>query len=485
MTNRQRLSTGVDGLDEILDGGLLAERAYMLRGTPGTGKTILGLQFLTAEADGTSLCINFEESTANVRENAASLGIDVSDVEFLDLSPEADVFLEDQRYDVFAPDEVESETVVSEIVDAVEEHEPDRVFVDPVTQLRYFTPDEYQFRKQVASFIRHLTNRGATVIFSTQPTSDSSDEDLQFICDGTIELDRVEKGRVIEVTKFRGSDFQSGQHTLRIEHGGHQVFPKLQPGHHGQGFIDGTVSSGVDKLDEMLHGGLERGTVTVLSGPSGVGKTTTGTHFMREAATRDERSVAYLFEEAESTFAHRSEAIGIPIGEMREKGTLSIEEMEPISISSDEFAAMVREEVEQNDAKVVMIDGISGYRLSIRGEQESLVREIHSLCRYLKNMGVTVILVDDVASITGDFQVTSDRISYLADNILFLRYLEHQGQLQKAAGVLKKRASDFERTLRLFQITETGIELGEPLTNLRGILTGAPEWTDRADEHLE
>lgn len=131
----------------------MPERTYMIRGPLGTGKTILGLQFLTADSDDRSLCVNCEETTENIEQNAESLGVGVSDVEFLDLSPDSDVFTETQSYDVFAPDEVESEAVTERIVEAVETHDPERVFVDPVTQLRHSSADDYQSRKDAASFM--------------------------------------------------------------------------------------------------------------------------------------------------------------------------------------------------------------------------------------------------------------------------------------------------------------------------------------------
>jgi circadian clock protein KaiC len=289
------------------------------------------------------------------------------------------------------------------------------------------------------------------------------------------------KGRVVEVPKFRGSDSRRGQHTVDIGEGGLTVYPILRTKQHRVAFTAERVSSGVEELDAMLHGGIERGAATVISGSSGVGKTTTGSMFMKEAAERNERSVIYLFEETADTFSHRAESIGTPIGEMREEGNLKIQEIEPMDLSADEFAANVRREVEEHGAQMVMIDGLSGYRMSTRGDEEELINDLHSLCRYCKNMGVTVILTDDVGGITGEFKPTSARISYLADNILFLRYLELGGELRKATGVLKKRASDFERTLREFQITDEGVQVGEPLTNLRGILTGMPEMVDERE----
>ncbi|XVH30460.1 ATPase domain-containing protein [Haloferacaceae archaeon DSL9] len=477
MGTQRRLSTGVAGLDDVLSGGLLPERAYMVRGRPGTGKTILGLQFLS-EGCGygdDALCIHFEESTDDIILNAERLGIDVSDVEFIDLSPGADVFSERRSYDIFAVDETEGPDITNAIVDAVTNHDPDRVLVDPVTQLRHFTADVYRFRKEVMSFVNYLTKSGATALFTSQPTADARDSDLQFMCDGTIGLDYSAKGRTVQVTKFRGSDYQSGEHTVRISSGGLSVYPILVPRDHIQAFSAEQISSGVNELDSLLHGGIERGAVSVFSGPSGVGKTTTGTAFMQEAAARGERSVVYLFEETADVFRHRCSSIGMPVPEMEAEGTLAVEEIEPVMISPDEFASKVRREVEQQDARIVMLDGISGYRLSIRGDESNLVRELHSLCRYLKNMGVTVILVDDVPTVTGDFEVTSTHISYLADNIVFLRYIEIDGELRKSIGVLKKRASDFERTLREFEITDGGLRVGEPLSGLRGILTGMPD----------
>ncbi|UIP00582.1 AAA family ATPase [Halobaculum sp. CBA1158] len=477
MDQRGRVDPGVPGLDTVLHGGFVPERAYMLSGAPGTGKTVLGLQFLTA-GEGSTLFVGFEEPAENVRANAERLGIDAADVAFLDLSPDGDAFDEDRRYDVFAADEVEADGVTDRIARAVDEHDPDRVFVDPMTQLRHYVRDDYQFRREVASFIRFLTDRGATVLFSTQPSSSVPDDDLEFVCDGTVSLSHAEKGRTLEVRKFRGSGFASGVHTARIREGGVRVYPRLVPGDHAVEFTAETVSSGVDELDDLLHGGIDRGTVTVLSGPSGVGKTTTAANFLAETAARDERAVAFLFEESASTFTHRSEATGLPMRRLRDTGTLDVREVEPLGVSPDEFAAEVRTAVEEEGVETVLIDGVSGYRLSLRGEDDDIVRELHALCRYLRNVGVTAILVDDVGSVTGDFEVTSDRISYLADTIVFLRYLELQGELRKAIGVLKKRTSDFERTLREFRITDEGIDLGEPMTRLRGVLSGSPELLD-------
>lgn len=323
-----------------------------------------------------------------------------------------------------------------------------------------------------------LSEEGATVMFTTQATDDSPDDDLQFMSDGTIELGYASTGRSFRVPKFRGSATMDGNHALKITDQGLQIYPQLTPGDYEQAFVDEPISSGVPEMDELLSGGLDRGTVTVISGPTGVGKTTTGTQFMKEAAGRGERSVMYLFEESETTFMRRSEEVNIPVEKMRERGTLTVEEIEPLTTSPQEFANMVRREVEEEETEIVMIDGIAGYKLALQGNEDELLSNLHALNRYLKNMGVTVVLVEEVSDITGEFQATDVGISYLADNIVFLRHLELRGEMRKVIGVLKMRTSDFERTLREFTITEHGITVGEPLTQLRGILSGTPEWTD-------
>lgn len=475
-----RISTGIDGLDRILHGGLILERSYLIRGRPGTGKTILGLHYLThgvAQND-TALYINLEEATENIEQNAAALGFDVDAIHFLDLSPKSEFFAGNQSYDLFESSEVERDPIVEEITEKVSALQPDRVFVDPISQLRYLSTDEYQFRKQALSFMRLLGEVGATVLFTTQATDDAPDDDLQFMSDGTIELGYASTGRSISVPKFRGSATRGGDHAVKITDDGLVVYPELAPSDYGQAFVDEPISSGVPELDELLNGGLDRGTVTVISGPTGVGKTTTGTQFMNEAAGRGERSVMYLFEENESTFTRRSEAVNIPVGEMRNRGTLTVEEIEALDTSPQEFANMVRHEVEEEGAQLVMIDGISGYKLALEGQEDELVTNLHALGRYLKNMGVTVLMIEEVENITGGFQATDVGISYLADNIVFLRHLELHGEMRKVIGVLKMRTSDFERTLREFEITERGITVGESLTQLRGILSGTPEWTD-------
>lgn len=486
-THTDRRSTGLAGLDEVLHGGLIPQRAYLVRGGPGTGKTTLGLHFLIAgvAAGEKALLITLESSEAQLRDDAATQGLELEGVAFLDLSPTRDFFAENRSYDIFSAADVERDPTTQLIVDTLSELRPTRVFVDAVTTLRYLAPDAFQFRKQALSFLRYLVEHGATVLLSSEPTENVPDDDLRFMSDGIVQLDVSPKHGVLRrnlcVTKFRGSDFEGGEHSMRLTGNGMEVYPRLVPVAHEQPFAAETIPFGIPEIDQMLAGGLERGTITILSGPSGAGKTTLGVQFMQEAARRGERSVVYAFEEHLDTLRHRCEALGIPVGEMVDQGMLSVVPVEPLRFSPGEFALRVRREVEEKGTRVVMIDGIAGYRLTLAGDD--LVSHLHALGRYLKNMGVTVLLMNEVDTITGDFQATGVGLSYLCDNLVFLRYLEIDGELRKAIGVLKKRAGDFEKSLRGFDLTPRGIVVGDPLTGLRGVLSGMPEATGPRDAH--
>lgn len=473
-----RVSTGIDGLDDILYGGLVPERGYLVSGAPGTGKSIFGLHFLTTgvEAGEQVLYVNLDESTENIRRNAASLGFDVSHIEFLDLSPGATPFESESLYNVFSPGEVDGDALKDGLRDGIDGIQPDRVFIDPITAFQNLIPDAHQSRTQITSLVEYLKAQGATVVFSSESAGDLDDTALQFMSDGTIRLSRSEDERTLAVTKFRGSPSQSGSHTLAIRESGIEVSPRLQaPGDTGSTDLQ-VRGSGVESIDSLLHGGIETGTVTVLSGPTGVGKTTLGTQFLTEAARDGDQAILYMFEEARKTFLERARGVGLPVDEQIDAGLFQAVEIAPFTKTPDEFAGLVTTEVGATDASLVMIDGMDGYMRSTNSDTHEMVRDLHALCRYLKAHGVTVILIDTTESVTGEFMATSSQLSFLADNIVFLRYLEIDGELRKVIGVLKKRTSDFERTLREFAITGSGIRVGDPLTGFRGIVRGTPEF---------
>ncbi|WP_254525200.1 ATPase domain-containing protein [Natrinema caseinilyticum] len=471
------ISSGVAGLDEILNGGLVSGRMYLVHGRPGTGKTLLGMHFLEngLEQDETVLFVHGEESRAEILANGAAVSVDITDAHFLDLGPDSDFFTEDYSYDLVEPSEIEQDRYTQDIHEAIREIDPDRIVVDPITQLRYVEANEYQFRKRILSFMRFLKEREVTVLTTATPSADRVyNTEIRSLSDGIVELERGEDGRRIEVAKHRALGQQEGSHGMEIRDGGLEVYPRLRPERQSQPFERNPVRFGIDELDDLSGGGFDQKTVTFITGPTGVGKTSTGTQLLATGAENGLRSAVYLFEENVETYDHRSESIGIPVTEMYEAGTLSITEVEPRTLSSEEFAHMVKRHVDRQAADIVMIDGINGYTMSIQGDEEELTRELHALTRYLKNRGVTVLITNEIPEITGITSATHSNLSYIADNILFLSYVEMDGSLRKVVGILKKRSSKYEHNLREFEITSDGIRVGESLSGLYGILQGTP-----------
>lgn len=464
--------SGVAGLDTLLRGGFVSGRMYLAAGEPGTGKTLLGMHFLEQglETGQTVLHIHGEESREEIIFNGSQIGIDITDAEFLDLGPNSDFFTEDRRYDLVEPDAVEQDQYTSEIHNAIRDIDPDRVVVDPITQLRYIEASEHQFRKRILSFMRFLKQRNTTVLGTATLSDETTPEtEMHSLADGVIRLTHTERGRRINVVKHRGFGQRDGSHGLAIRDGGIEVFPALVPERLGQSFKTGQISSGIDTLDELLGGGIESGTVTFITGPTGVGKTTLATQLLAAAAEEDITSIAYLFEEGPDTFAHRAESIGIPVSELREGGRLSLEPIEPLAQSPEEFAHRVQQETQTTETDLVLIDGIGGYEMSIQGSRSTLVKKIHSLARHLKNQDVTVLITDEIPGITGLNTATSGNISYIADNILALTYTESNGTLEKVIGVVKKRASGFDNSLRAFELDD-GVSVGARVADADGIL---------------
>ncbi|WP_312910322.1 ATPase domain-containing protein [Natronosalvus caseinilyticus] len=478
------IRSGIDGLDTLLNGGLVRGRMYLVQGEPGTGKTLLGMHFLEAglgEGE-TVLCIHGEESQEEIVSNGLAVGIDVSDAEFLDLGPESDFFTQDEAYDLVHPSDLEQEQYTRDVHDAIKEIDPTRVVLDPITQLRYVESSGYQFRKRMLAFMRFLKQRDITVV-ATAPTAydEKSDAEVRSLSDGIIELTRGVDGRRITPAKHRALGQMEGEHGLEIRQNGIEVYPDVVPVHEETTFDPTPLRSGVGELDDLLEGGFEQRTVTFISGPSGVGKTTLGTQFMVQAIEEGMTCAAYLFEEGLETYCHRTRSIGFPIDELRESGTLTIEQVEPLTLSNEEFAHRIIEQVETQGTDVVFIDGIDGYTISVQGEESELIRKLHGLTRYLKNEGVTVIFTNEISEITGISTATSPNISYLADNLTFMSYVELDGRLRKVIGVLKKRTGGFEHSLREFEITDDGIRVGDPLSGLHGVLQGNPRMSDIRD----
>lgn len=475
---RNLASTGVPGLDDILVGGLTRERIYLVEGTPGTGKTTLGLGFLLQGAavgeDG--LYVTLAETQVELVAVAESHGWSLDAINLVEMVP-VDGLGEDQEQTLLHPSEVELGETVRDIMAKVDEIRPARVVIDSLSELRLLAQTPVRYRRQILALKHFFASRQCTVLLLDDKSASGSDLQLQSIAHGVIILEQILAGfgaqrRRLHVVKMRGIRFRGGYHDFQIERGGLRVHPRLVAAEHGNSYDDTPLPTGSEHLDRLLGGGIVPGTATLLSGPAGVGKTTATVQAMVSALKHGHKASYFLFDERLPTLLKRSRSLGMDLAPFIADALLEIRAIDPAELSPGEFVGAVRDAVETFGAKVIVIDSLNAYLQSMPNEQ-FLVLQMHELLSYLGQKGIVTILILGLHGITADIRSDLD-LSYLADTVLQLRYFEAHGEVRQAISVIKTRTARHERTIREFQITEQGLTVGETLREFQGVLTGAP-----------
>ena len=481
-----RIDTGVQGLNDILSGGLPAGQMYLLEGTPGTGKTTLAMQFVrTAVLAGEkALYITLSESKRELEASAQSHGWRIDELSIAEFVPEEASLHPEQQYTVFHPSEVELASTIHKLTELIETEKPARIVIDSLSELRLLAADTMRYRRQLLALKQFFAGRDTTVLLLDDRSAEGSDMQLQSIAHGVIRLDKVPRSygitrRQIEIVKLRGSAFREGFHDYTIHTGGLQIYPRLVASEHNSEFPNERVPSGIPALDEMFLGGIMRGSSTLIVGPTGSGKSTLGMQYACSASQRGDRAIVYSFDEVLKTAKDRAEAFGLPVHELLRLDTLAMSQVDPAELSPGEFIAQIRADVEQRDARVVVIDSLNGLLNAMPGERD-LILQMHELIAFLNQKGVITFLILTQHGLVGSMQTDLD-VSYLADTVLMLRYFEAEGQIRQTIAVLKQRVGRHERTLREFSLLGSGIQVGEPLRNFRGILTGVPDLLDETD----
>jgi circadian clock protein KaiC len=471
-------STGVSGLDRILNGGLPANRLYLIEGNPGTGKTTLGLQFLLEGIRQGEKClyITLCESKEELESAARSHGWRLDEIEILDLADAGMDLTADSGYTVFHPSEVELDETTQRVLAEVDRIKPERIVFDSLSELRMLAAEPLRFRRQILALKRYFAKCSCTVLMLDDRTTDNPDRQLESIAHGVISLDYVtaEYGRqrhTLRVVKMRGVKFQSGDHDFNIETGGLRIFPRLMAERLTEIPEHQSLESGESNLDQLV-GGLHYGTSTILLGPAGVGKSTLSIMYVIAAAKRGERSALYIFDEGPQTLYVRTASLGIDLKRYVDEGLVSIRQIQIAELTPGEFAHMVSEEVEQNNTRLVVIDSVNGY-LTATPQVKFLTMQFHELLDYLNRNGIISIMIVGQYGLVGTMQSPID-LSYLTDTVVLMRYFEAGGEIHQAISVLKKRAGQHERTIREYRIADGGIRLGEPLADFQGVLTGVP-----------
>lgn len=473
------IPTGVPGLDEVLGGGYAAQRAHLIEGRPGGGKTTMGMQFLM---DGIArgergLYITLSESRRELMSVAERHGWSLDGIDIYELvPPELSLDSEKQQSLVHSSDLELGETVRMALVE-IERVKPMRVVFDSLSEIRLLSQGSLRYRRQVLALKSYFLLNNATVLMLDDMSAEDDDLNLHSISHAVIRLEQIvpsygSSRRRLNVIKMRGTRYQGGFHDFVIQVGGLRVFPRLIAADHHASFVPGPVVSNVPELDVVLGGGMDRGTSTLIVGPSGAGKSTLALCYLFAALERGEPALVISFDETISILLRRAAGIGMDLAPHYQSGLLRIEQIDPANVSPGEFSGSVRDAVESDGAKLVVIDSLTGY-VSAMPEQPYLILQMHEMLTYLNQQGIVTILILAQHGMVGRMDSPVD-LTYVSDTVVMLRFFEASGRVRRALSVLKKRTGPHEDTIREFRIDGSGLRVGEPLTDFRGVLTGVP-----------
>lgn len=484
-----RISSGNKGLDDILVGGFDADRMYLYEGRPGTGKTTLALEFLLdgARRGERVLYISLSETDSELHVVARRHGWDLAGIDIFELVPPETTLDPGREITVLHPAEVELAETTRLILERIAATSPTRVVIDSLSELRLLAQNSLRYRRQVLALKHFFASRSCTVVLLDDMSGQENDLQLHSICHGVVLLEQlaIEYGaerRRLRVVKMRGIGFRGGFHDMKIIRGGLEIYPRLVAAEHHTAFAGEFTPSGNPQLDRLLGGGLERGTNALLIGAAGVGKSSLALTYAIAAAQRGEVAAIFAFDEGRGTLEARARTLGLPLQDALDDGRIIFQQIDPAEMSPGEFATIVCRRVEEDGARIVVIDSLNGY-LNAMPDGRFLILQMHELLSYLGQQGVLTILVLAQHGLVGPVETPLD-ISYLSDAVLMLRYFEYAGTVRRALSVVKKRSGDHEHTIREFRLGREGLSLGPPLRQFSGVFSGTPVYTGSAEPLL-
>jgi circadian clock protein KaiC len=473
-------ATGVSGLDDILAGGLARGRLFLLEGSPGTGKTTIATQFLTAgaEAGERVLYITLSETDEELRSGAASHGwVFPANFEVFELVPPESLLDEEQQQSLLYSSDLELGETTKRIFEAFERIRPSRVVLDSLSEIRLLAQSSLRYRRQILALKHYFSHNDATVLMLDDLTADVMDKTVHSVAHAVIRLEELSPNygaerRRMRVLKYRGRRYRGGYHDFVIDTGGVRIFPRLVSAEHRSDFTRETVPILGTELNTLVGGGFERGASTLVLGPAGTGKSLLVLSFVKSAVQRGEKTAMFVFDEELGLLFERAKGLGIDLPAMVDAGSLLIEQIDAAELTPGEFSERVRVCVEKHGSRTVVIDSLNGYQAAMP-EEQALILHMHELLQYLNRQGVMTFLTVAQHGLVGDMKSPVD-VTYLADTVILLRYFEALGRVRRAISVVKKRTGFHEDTIREFMIGSNGITLGEPLTGFQGVLRGVP-----------
>jgi circadian clock protein KaiC len=469
----------VPGLDTVLGGGLPEYSFNLIAGGPGAGKTTLAHQIMFANATVERPALYFtvlgEPALKMLRYQRQFSFFDPelagSAIQFINVSEEVM--------------EGDLGKVLQRIVGEVEKAKPGLVIVDSFRTVggglagasRDVTFGLDHFIQRLAL---HLTTWEVTSFLLGEYAEQEQRSPVFTVADGILWLsqaqDRNSVVRKMQVIKTRGRAPMPGLHTFRITDAGLQIFPRIpEQSRARQRQQRKRLSTGVPGMDEMIGGGVVAGDAVMLTGPAGSGKSTVATQFIVEGLRKGETGVIAVFEEYPEDYLARADARNSEIGAMIRAGKLELIYLRPLDLSVDEALAAILEAVQRLGATRIVIDSLSGFEVALAPTfREDFRESLYRLVGTLTATGVTVFMTAEVAEGFADLPFTSEKVSFITDEIIIQRYVEIEGALQRVMAVIKMRGSDHSHEFRTYEITAQGVVVGGPLTEYDGILTGVP-----------
>jgi circadian clock protein KaiC len=484
----RNIATGVPGLDAVIGGGLCEYSFNLIAGAPGTGKTTLVQQMLFANATTERRALYFtvlgEPTVKMMRYQQQFAFFDPSRVpgaiRFVNLSKEAaNGTLSD---------------VHDRIVAEVKKSEPAFLAVDSFRTIGAHAPHaDGTATTELAEFVQRLAlqlTSWETTSFLLGEYNESESRHPVFTVADTIlwlsdDVDRNSAVRKLRAVKVRGRSPMPGLHTFRITDTGIQVFPRIPtPQPKGPRLVAERLLTGVPGLDEMMGGGIPQGDVVMLTGPAGSGKTTFATQFVAQGLVQGESCVVAVFEEYPEAYLSRAKTVPIDFRKMIEAEKLAVIYLRPLDLSVDEMLAEIFAAVKRTGASRVVIDSLSGFEIALAPTFRVDFREsLYRLVGALTATGVTIMMTAEVIEPFPGGQFTTERVSFVTDDIIVQRYVEIEGHLRKVVAVVKMRGSQHDTDFRSYSLTETGAVLGESLAGYHGITTGVPTQREERDRN--
>jgi circadian clock protein KaiC len=426
-----------------------------------------------------SLYVTLSETKDELKSVADSHGFSLEDISIFEMTPPAEILLPDEQYTIFHPSDVEFSEIMKAVIQQLDAVQPSRVVFDSLSEMRLLARDALRYRRQILALKQYFSGRNCTVLLLDDRTAEGNNQ-LQSIVHGVLQLEQVPKEygserRRLRIAKLRSVRFSGGYHDFTIDTGGIHVFPRLISAESRQVFEGALVSSGLPEMDELLGAGLHTGTSTLIMGPAGTGKSMLAMQYARAAAERGEKACIYTFDETPQILLMRGKGLGVDLTPYLSTGLIEVQQVDPAELTPGEFVHRVCESVVDRSAKLVVIDSLNGY-LNAMPEERFLIAQLHELLTFLSQHGVLTLLVSAQHGLLGSVLDSPVDVTYLADSVILLRYFEDQGSVRQAISVVKKRSGNHERTIREFILKPGKIQVGHPLREFHGILTGVPSF---------